>query len=210
MEWAPRRKQYKRSAMRRVHGQAGRSVAGEMSLYRWECAISEVGGHRPPTKAQLTLAAPAAHAHDELYRGDFHSFRRLGQSVDPDITDEVDQLALAFDEEVMVIARVGVEIGGAGVDRHRAQKSGFGELMQGVINRRERHSEAGDIGLGVQIFRRNVAMPFGEEDAAQLDPLPGRPQPGLAERAAIVSRRAEFPGGGGSCIVSDTLSLSAQ
>jgi hypothetical protein len=44
-------------------------------------------------------------------------------------------------------------------------------LMQGVVNRRERHAEARDIGLGVQILRRNVAMPSGEEDAAQLDPL---------------------------------------
>jgi len=60
-------------------------------------------------------AASAAHAHDQLYRGDFHAFRRLGQPVDPDIADEVDQLALAFDEEVMVIARIGVEISGAEV-----------------------------------------------------------------------------------------------
>ena len=82
--------------------------------------------------------------------------------------------------------------------------------MQGVVNRRERHAEARDIGLGVQIFRRNVAMPLAKRMQPSLDPLPGRPQPGLASRAAILSRRAEFPGGGGSCIVSETLSLSAQ
>jgi hypothetical protein len=64
--------------------------------------------------------------------------------------------------------------------------------MQGVVNGRERHAEARDIGLGVQILRRNVAMPFGEEDAAQVDPLTGRPQPGAAEPCghAIAKGRA--------------------
>ena len=71
--------------------------------------------HERSRAGRSQSAAPAAHAHDQLYRGDFHAFRRLGQPVDPDIADEVDQLALAFDEEVMVIARIGVEISGAEV-----------------------------------------------------------------------------------------------
>jgi hypothetical protein len=38
-------------------------------------------------------------------------------------------------------------------------------------------------------------MPFAEEDAAQLDPLPGRPQPGLAEPCGHSIAKGRVSGG---------------
>jgi hypothetical protein len=66
--------------------------------------------------------------------------------------------------------------------------------MQGVVNRRERHAETRDIGLGVQIFRRNVAMPFAEENAAQLDALSGRSEPSLVEPCGHIIAKGKVSG----------------
>ena len=49
------------------------------------------------------------------------------------------QLALFLEEEVVVVRRVGVEVGLRAVDRQLAQQAGPLELMQRVVNGRERH-----------------------------------------------------------------------
>ena len=57
------------------------------------------------------------------------------------------KLALVLEEEVVVLARVGVEIGLGAVDRELAQEPRFGELVQGVVDRgqRDRHPGAGGL-----------------------------------------------------------------
>ena len=115
-----------------------------------------------------------------------------GQIGDADAAAHVDQPALAFDEEVVVVADIGVEIGAGAVDRDFAQKPRLGELVQRVVDGGERDAHAGRLRLGVQVLGRNVAVALGEEDAAELDALARRPQPGMAKlrRHAVHDGRA--------------------
>ena len=65
------------------------------------------------------------------------------------VSRNVHELAVLFDEEVVVVRRVGVEIGLAAVDRELAQKAGLGELMQRIVDGGERHLLAGCRSFGV-------------------------------------------------------------
>ena len=68
---------------------------------------------------------------------------RRRQVADRDrLARDVDEGILALDEEVVVLARVGVEIGLGAVDRELAQQPGFGELVQRVVDGRERDRDA--------------------------------------------------------------------
>ena len=69
-------------------------------------------------------------------------------------TWDVLQLAGRFAEEVMVIGRVGVEIGTARFDDDFAKQTRIRELMKGVVNRRKRHLDRRACRLGVQLLER--------------------------------------------------------
>ena len=44
-------------------------------------------------------------------------------------------------EEMVVVVDIGVEIGAAGFDHDFAQQAGGRELVQGVVDRRQRHAD---------------------------------------------------------------------
>ena len=78
--------------------------------------------------------------------------------LDADIPNQIDQFPFVLNEKVMVIADIGVEIGAAAIDGDRAQQSGSGELVQGVVDGGQRDMDAGCLSFGTQIFRRKMAM----------------------------------------------------
>ncbi len=62
--------------------------------------------------------------HDDVDVADDHALGRRRDAVDPDrVARNVHELAVLFDEEVVVVRRVGVEIGLAAVDGELAQKA---------------------------------------------------------------------------------------
>jgi hypothetical protein len=98
---------------------------------------------------------------------------------------------------MVMVGDIGVEIGSRSVDRDLAQKPRLGELMQRIVDGRERHPDACRYRLRVQVFRRYVAVALGENHAAELDPLPRRAQPGMAKlgRHALLKNQAVHAGG---------------
>ena len=83
---------------------------------------------------------------------------------------------LAFDEEMMVVGRVGVEIGLRPFDGEDAQQSGARELMQRVVDGRQRNRHAGGERLLVQLFGRQMAVALGEQHLGKRDALARRTQ----------------------------------
>src|SRR5688500_1692480 len=132
------------------------------------------------TAPKVTSAA-AAHFHHHLHGADLHAWRRLREAIDADLAHEVDQPAFAFDEEMVVVAGVGVEVGAAAVDRHFAQEAGFRELVERVVDGGERDAHARRFRLPVQLLRGNMAVALGEEDASELHALACGPEPRMAE-----------------------------
>ena len=86
-----------------------------------------------------------------------------------------------FDEEVMVLGIVGVEIGLRAVDRDLPQQPDFGELVQRVVDGGKRHRHFGAVRFLVQHFRRDVPVALGEQDPAERHALPGRAQADFAQ-----------------------------
>ena len=94
-----------------------------------------------------------------------------------------------LDEEVIVVRRVGVEIGALAADRDLAQQAGPLELVQRVVDGRQRHALAGPHGLLVQHFRRHVPVAVAEQQRRQRHALARRPQARPAKQFADVDRR---------------------
>jgi len=83
---------------------------------------------------------------------------------------------------------VGVEINAVGVDHDLAQQSGFGKLVQRVVNRGQRYASLGFARGGKDLLRRPVFMRPVKQQRAQRQPLLRRPQAsGLEEGGDIVS-----------------------
>ena len=61
-------------------------------------------------------------------------------------------------EEMMVIGRVGVEVRAARLDHDLAQQPGRGELVQRVVDGRQRHRDVGTRRLAVQLLGGDVAV----------------------------------------------------
>lgn len=61
-------------------------------------------------------------AHDDVDVRDLHAFRRFGQAFDRNrVAGNIHQLAIGFEQEVIVIGDVGVEVGFRAFDRQLAQ-----------------------------------------------------------------------------------------
>ena len=86
-----------------------------------------------------------------------------------------------LDEEMMVMAGVGIEIGPAGRDHDFAQQAGIAELVERVVDRGQRNRQACPANFGMQAFRRDMAMFALEQQARQSHPLAGRAQAGRAQ-----------------------------
>ena len=93
---------------------------------------------------------------------------------------DVEDPVLAFDEEMVVIRGVGVEIGLRALDGEDAQQSRLGELMQRVVDGRQRYRHAGGERLLVQFLGRQMAVALGKQQIGKRDALTRRPQAGFA------------------------------
>ena len=72
-----------------------------------------------------------------------------------------------FAKEVMVIGGVGVEIRAAGLDDNFTQQSAIGELMQRVIDGRERYPDARRHSFAMQLLGGDMAVPSFEQETCQ-------------------------------------------
>ena len=92
----------------------------------------------------------------------------------------------------MVVRDVGVEIALAHVDHHLAQQPDAGELVQGVVDRGQRHRDAGGARLVEQFLGGHMARAALEQQLGQCQALSRRPQAGrlqLLQDTGIGSRR---------------------
>ena len=84
------------------------------------------------------------------------------------------EVARPFEEEVMVIGRIGVEIRASRFDHDLAQQTGVGELVQRVVDRCQRHLHFSVGRLRMQLLGRDMPVDLVEQKARQGQPLPGR------------------------------------
>jgi hypothetical protein len=101
---------------------------------------------------------------------------------------------LAFDEEVVVLDGVGVEIGLAALQRELAQEPDFRELVQGVVDGGERDWDASARRLVEQHLGRDVPVALAEQEPAQRDALARRAQAHAAQLVPQVRERAAAQG----------------
>ena len=78
-----------------------------------------------------------------------------------------------------MIAGIGVEVGSAGFDHNFPHQARFGELVKGVVYRRQRNADAGGARFLVQILRRYMAVFRLEQQFCESDTLARRPQTSL-------------------------------
>src|SRR5262249_33023949 len=140
------------------------------------------GANNESTAQSLPSAsALAAQPHHDVDARDLVAFRWHGRLADHHIgRGNVEQIVLLFDEEVMVLGIVGVEIGFRAVDGDLPQQPDFGELVQRVVDGGERHRHFGAVGFLVEHFRGDVAVAPCGQDTAERPALPGRSQADLA------------------------------
>ena len=120
-----------------------------------------------------------------LGAGDLVSHRRHRRFADHDIgRGDVQQVVALLDEEVMVLSIVGVEIGLRSLERELAQQSCILELMQRVVDGRQRDVLAHARYLAMQALGRHVTVTLTEQKRGQQQPLPRCTQPGLREQGA--------------------------
>ena len=90
------------------------------------------------------------------------------------LTGNVLEVARPFEEEVMVVRRVGVEIGPPRFDHDLTQQTGVGELVQRIVDRRQRYLHFGVGRLRMELFRGDMPVDLVEQQACQSQPLAGR------------------------------------
>ena len=91
-----------------------------------------------------------------------------------------------FEEVVVVVGRIGVEIGALAADRDLAQQPRPLELMQRVVDRRERHPLAGRTASSCRISAVTCRSPLRQQQRRQRHALACRPQPGPPKQLADV------------------------
>ena len=156
--------------------------------------------HRRRSAARLRRATDPD---DDVDAGD-RAARRRGRRLRQDQVGigDIDQGAGFFDQEMMVRRRVGVEIGARAFDRDLAQQPGGGELVQGVVDGRQRHRHLCRSRLLKQHFGRDMAVAAAKQQPAERDALAGRPQLRVAQLVAqhmdrTAAHRAGAASGGG-------------
>ena len=75
----------------------------------------------------------------------------------------INQLVVILEIEVVVRGDVGVEIGLCAVDRDLAQETRIGELIERVVDGRQRHRNLGQRRFLVQHFRGQMAGALAEQ-----------------------------------------------
>src|SRR4051812_25388812 len=97
------------------------------------------------------------------------------------VAGDILELTGAFEEEVMVVGDVGVEVGPPGLDHDLAQQTRGGELVQRVVDRGQGHPDAGRHGLAMKLLGRDVPVAAVEQQAGKGEALARRPQAGLMQ-----------------------------
>lgn len=100
----------------------------------------------------------------------------------------VDDAVLSLNVEVMVVAGIRVEIGQVPAYPHTAQQPGIRELIERVVDGRERHTDAGRIGLAAKSTGGHMAVVRGEQQSGERHALARRPKRGLLKQSANVPR----------------------
>src|SRR5262245_24309402 len=94
---------------------------------------------------------------------------------------DVEQRMLALDEEMMVLGGVGVEVGFRPVQGNLSQQADLGELVQRVVDGRQRHRDLGPGGFLVEHFGGEMAVALREQEPAERHALTRRPQAHLPQ-----------------------------
>ncbi|EGE57181.1 hypothetical protein RHECNPAF_470070 [Rhizobium etli CNPAF512] len=109
--------------------------------------------------------------------GDLHALGRLRQIGDRQVADgNVEHLVFAFDEEMMVVGHISVEIGLGALDGENADETGLGELVQRVVDGRQRNRHAGGNRLLMQLLDGQMPVALGKQEIAERDALAGGTQ----------------------------------
>ena len=123
------------------------------------------------------VAALAAYADDYIDAGDFKAIRCGRRLVPNDFgAGDIEQLVGPFHEEVAMLGGISIEIGFRALNSYLSQEPDFSELMQRIVDGRERHWNFGASGLLVKHFGSEVAVAFAEQDPAKRHALAGRTQ----------------------------------
>ncbi len=107
----------------------------------------------------MRLSVVLAHSDDDVDAANLAPIGRVGKRSDRDrIARNIHEGAGIFVKEVMVVGGIRIEIGATGIDHQLAQQSRVDELMECIIDRRQRDFYAGAQGLFVQEFGRDVPV----------------------------------------------------
>ena len=88
---------------------------------------------------------------------------------------DVLQFAAVLDQEVVMIADIGVEIDAGAIDGDFAQQAGGGELVKGVIDGGQRDREIGRQRLLVKTLGGHMPVFAGEQQFGERNSLARRP-----------------------------------
>ncbi|KAF0118232.1 MAG: hypothetical protein FD149_809 [Rhodospirillaceae bacterium] len=91
----------------------------------------------------MKVPVSASQAHDDIDPADGGARGSLRHINDGDVFHDIFQTAIVFIEKVMMIGRVGIEIGTPGIHHDLAQQPNRGELMQGVVDGGKRDTNPG-------------------------------------------------------------------
>ncbi len=86
-------------------------------------------------------------------------------------------MPLELAEEVVMILDVGVEVGATRFDHHFAQDPAVDELVQRVVDGRQRYRDGRGQRFAVQLLGGDVAIAVFKEEPGQGEALARRPQP---------------------------------
>jgi hypothetical protein len=92
------------------------------------------------------------------------------------VTRDVLQFAGGLAEEMVVIGRIGIEIRAARLDDDLVQEPGIGELMQGVVDRRERYRDPRRHRFAMQLLGSDVTFTVFQQEPCQSKALARWPE----------------------------------
>ena len=92
-------------------------------------------------------------------------------------------------EKMVMIGNVGVEVRALRIDNDFPQQADGGELMQGVVDGRQRHPDLGGLGIGVENFRGDMPVPAFKQQFCQSEALARRAQADAAKPFQNLGKR---------------------
>ncbi len=126
-----------------------------------------------------------AQTHNDIHIDDFHALRRLRHIGNGRLSmlamRNIEDHIFPFEEEVLVIGDIGVEIGFGPFHRDDAQHARFRKLVQRVVYGGERDRNVSHDGFLVKVFRGQVAVALSENQARKCNALARGAQTGFAK-----------------------------